>query len=410
MLARQSAGSANVLPAAHSIGAAATASATISQTHVLTWDAFDLGGGANTPVTPALAAPWLSWLMIGSANSGEYHAVGIQTMYYTQPNRQGPGGPEYSSDESTFAHTCAGNGTADRIKTTNYGLYLMDPGSAELGDLWQQEALTVRNSWGGQFDAIYEDLTDTIYYTNGTPCDFTQSAWSNESNSLSTYITSQGFQLIYNGLAALAPGYSMSPTIAMNASTTGGMFEGCYTTNGDPWLLHNNTWITTEDTEIQMADAGKLFFCRGLDTNSAESSAAARLYQYASFLLTYRRHTSVYSTSFATADLFNELPETELVPTDPVQAYPSTVSALLQTSGVYGRQFSACYIAGVLVGPCAVAINESTNASLPFPWPGVYPHTIALSGADIPAGGTISALGPAPPSQVPSLSGVIAIQ
>ncbi|HXW76409.1 MAG TPA: hypothetical protein VEJ20_03275, partial [Candidatus Eremiobacteraceae bacterium] len=171
-----------------------------------------------------------------------------------------------------------------------------------------------------------------------------------------------------------------------------------------------NTWLATENTEIEMADARKIFLCRGLDGADAATATGDRIYEYASFLLTYHRGTSVYSSSFLTVDLFDELPETELVPTDPVQAYPSDVSGLLQSSGVYGRQFNACYVDGASVGRCAVVVNESTNKALAFPWPTEYQHTISLTGQDIPAGGTIATNGAAPPALVPALSGVIAFE
>jgi hypothetical protein len=382
---------------------------TFPQTHVLTWDALDYGNG-NTTVTPAQAAPWLTWLMTDPDRSAAFHEAGIKTMYYTQPNRQAPGGAEYSSDESTFAHDCNNN----RIMTTNYAdHYLMNPASAKLGQLWQQEVSDVLHNWGGQYDAVYEDLTDTIMYTDGSPCNFAQSDWSAESNAMSSYATSEGVQLFYNGLAATTnvDGIdSISPTIAMNGSTSGGMFEGCYTTSGAFPRLHNSLWVVTENTEIAMALAQKLFFCRGLDTDDANSAIGDRLYQYASFLLTYHRLTSVLGESFTTHDLFSELPESKLVATDSVLPYPSDVSQLVQTGGVYGRQWRACYIAGVAVGPCAAVVNESTNASEPFPWPTLYHHTLALSGEDIVAGGTVSAEGPSPAAEVAPLSGEIVFQ
>jgi hypothetical protein len=382
---------------------------TFSQTHVLTWDALDYGNGI-TPVSASAAAPWLTWVMTDSAHSAMFHGAGIKTMYYTQPNRQAPGGAEWSSDETTFAHDC----NNDRIATTNYaGHYLMNPDSSHLRQLWQQEVTDVLKNWGGQFDAVYEDLTDTTVYTSASPCGFNQNDWSGFSNAMSTYITGQGVQLFYNGLAAVVKDDgtdSISPTIAMNSSTSGGMFEGCYTTSGDFPRLHAALWVTTENTEIAMAAARKIFLCRALDNANAADAIGDRIYQYASFLLTYHRYTSVLGEGFNTHDLFSELPEEELVPTEALQTYPSDVSQLVQTGGAYGRQWSACYVAGVAVGPCAVAINESTTSSVPFPWPTEYHHTIALAGQDILGGGTIRTDGPAPAAQIPALSAVIAFQ
>jgi hypothetical protein len=377
--------------------------------HVLTWDALG-SGGIQTTVTDAQAAVYLTWVMSSISDSVGFHAAGIKTMYYTQPNRQAPGSPEYSTDETTFAHDCSNNRIFDTtFKTEN----LMDPTSTHLGQLWQAEAQNVTGHLGGQFDAIYEDLTDTIIYTTTQPCGFDQTAWSAASNSLTSYISSMGLPVIYNGLGAFGPWQhgiqQVSPTIAMNQSTIGGMDEGCYNHNGRFEEIFAPQWFTVENTEIQMTQAQKLFFCRNLDTTFANNAINSRLYAYASFLMTYGPHTSAYGSSLSTFDGFHELPEVQLVALKAVQPLPSDISGLKQTGGTYGRQFGSCYVASVLVGPCAVVVNPQ-KWSLNFPWPTLYHHTLTVSGQDIYGGGTMSTTGPPPPASVPETTGIIAFQ
>jgi hypothetical protein len=377
--------------------------------HVLSWDT--LGKGYfTTTVSDAQASQWLSWVMTSASDSAGFHSAGVKTMYYTQPNRQGPGGPEYSTDETTFAHDCNG----ERIALRNYaGHYLMQPASDHLGRLWQHEVETVTTSWHGEFDAIFEDLTDTTIYAATSPCDFNQTNWSGASNELSEFVTSVGLPVVYNGLSAFSdagghPG--ISATIAMNASAQGGMLEGCYAVGGNLSKAHDDGWIATENTEIAMRAAGKTFFCRALDETFARNAVPLRTYVYASFLLTYNRSTSVLAESFSTPDNFHELPEEELVATDASERVPSDVSGLLQPGGAYGRAFSACYIAAVSVGPCAVAVNPSSDSSAAFPWPTQYRHTLELSGQDIYGGGTIATSGAAPPATMGPMSAVIAFR
>ncbi|HXW76609.1 MAG TPA: hypothetical protein VEJ20_04290 [Candidatus Eremiobacteraceae bacterium] len=377
----------------------------ITTTHVLTWDA--LGSCCDTTtVTDAQAAVWLTWVMSSVNDSAGFQAAGIQTMYYTQPNRQAVGGPEYTSDTTTFAHDCNGNLIYDT--KINPEEYLMQPSSTHLGQLWQANVQLETVTDGGQFNAIYEDLTDTTIYMNTVPCDFEQTQWSAWSNSLTDYITSIGYPVIYNGLEAFggtktAP--TVSATIAMNSSTAGGMAEGCYSHTGKFQPVFEPDWSVMEDTEIQMGEADKLFFCRNMDTEGAKTAATGpRIYSYASFLLTYHLKSSVYADSYETPDNFEELPEIELVPTGPVQSVPTDISGLEQTGGSYARQFSDCYLAGNYVGPCAVVVNPNKN-TVPWPYPASeYTHTLVVSGQDIYDGGTISTTGPPPPSTMPVLT------
>jgi hypothetical protein len=379
----------------------------IPETHVLTWDA--LGTCCtSTTVTYAQSAPWLTWVMASVVDSVGYQGAGVQTMYYTQPNRQAPGSPEYTSDETTFAHDCSNNRIYDVHYTTED---LMQPSSAHLGELWQANVQSITAS--GKFNAIYEDLTDTTIYANTLPCNFNQTQWSAWSNGLTSYITSIGYPVIYNGLDAFggtktAP--TISPTIAMNTSTIGGMAEGCYAHDGKFQETFQPNWSVTEDTEIQMGLAQKLFFCRNLDDTFAKNAVAPRIFAYASWLLTFHLKTSVYGSDFATPDGFHVLPEVELVPVSSVQNFPTDISQLLQTGGAYIRQWNDCYIAGTYVGPCAVAVNPNKQ-SVTYPFPaGEYKHTLVLAGQDIYGGGTIATNGPAPGTTVPELSAYILFQ
>jgi hypothetical protein len=348
--------------------------------------------------------------MVDAADSTAVQSAGMQTMYYTQPNRQAPGGPEYTNDETTFAHDCNG----DRITATNYpSHYLMEPSSTHLGQLWADEVNNVINNWHASYNVMYEDLSDTIIYTSASPCNWSQSEWTTASNNLDSFETATGTGLVYNGLAVLSKNGDgsdgVSPSIALNASATGGMFEGCYTTSGSFPLLHSDVWLATEDTEIEMAQQHKLFYCRGDDNTDAASSVGARLYQLASFLLTYGPNTSILGESFATPNSFHELPEQKLVAMQPLIATPSDISGLLQSGGAYGRQYAKCYIGGQYVGPCAVAVNISSTASASFPWPTRYHHALAIAGEDILDSGAVGTSGTLQ-TTMPEESGEIAFQ
>ncbi|MBC5827314.1 MAG: hypothetical protein GIW99_06485 [Candidatus Eremiobacteraeota bacterium] len=158
-----------------------------------------------------------------------------------------------------------------------------------------------------------------------------------------------------------------------------------------------------------MAQQQKSFLCIAGNMSPAASSIDLRTYYTASYLMTYDLGTTVLGEKFATPSGFHAEPESELVATNPVVPTPSDISSLMISTNVYGREYGACYIAGVSVGPCAVAVNTDAAAySHPFPWGSKYQHTLALSGGGILDGGTISADGPAPASSIPGNGAVIA--
>jgi hypothetical protein len=381
---------------------------TTPMTHVLTWG--QLGGVLGTHnVTWAQAAPFLSWAMTGSKDSVGIRAVGIKTTVYTNPNRQGPGGPMYTNDETTFAHDCSGK----RIYATNLPNHaLMDIQSQTMWALWQKYIETLTVGWGGVFDAYYEDAADSVQYTTAQPCSFIQVPWTVASNEMNQ---STGVPIIYNGLE-LFSGYGktlgVSPSIALNATAIGGEAEACYTsylpTDHKP---RTYVWQAYESTEIAMYPTGKLFICGGSNLKPADQAISERIYQYASFLLTYNPQTSMISEHFQTPTGFQVDPESELVALKPIHREPASISDLKVYTGVYAREYRECYVLGVLVGKCAAVVN-SEHAGTPrsFPWGRRYHHTLVLTGSGVLDGGTMATNGPPPPPSLDGEQAVIAFE
>ena len=364
----------------------------IRQRHVLTADY--LGGYGGTHAFPwSVEAPYVSWAKASNPiDSDEQRAVGIKTYVYTNPNDPYPGSPMYTNDESTFAHTCGGS----RIYSQSYGLrhYLMDPHSANLVQLWKDSVPD-----HAHYDTIFEDETNTLYGMNGTPCNYNPTEW------LQAHInetTAFGYPVIYNGAA-------QTNTIGMNQAPNvgGGMAEQCYATGNSAGRITDSFWQTMENIEIQMAQQGKLFFCLSDNYGDAASSQDARIYDIASFLLTYDPATSILMEFFGTPSKFHVEPETQLVALYPVVSTPSDVSSLKTASGAYGREYNACYLAGSFVGRCAVAINPSSFNSYSFPFGSRYSRTLVLAGGGVLDGGSVATNGP-PPGQLAPLSSVVA--
>jgi len=375
--------------------------------HVQTWQNLATGDGNNLSGWNE-ATPWLDFVDTNALDSIAMHQAGLTVAFYTVPNREGPGDPMYTNDESTFAHDCNGNRIASL--GVGQGRYLMDPHSTDLGGLWQTYVQKMISN-GAWIDYVFEDKADTINKTSANPCNFNQNDWSNASNQLDSYIGSPS--IIYNSLSNTSSNGGqpqVAPSIALNATSAGGMSEDCYA-RADNTLRTRTSWQATEDTEIDMALAQKMFVCNGGMSTNGSIAIQQRIYQYASYLLTYDPQTTIYETQYADWSGLFVYPEVQLVAKQPLIGEPSNISSLLQSGGTYARQYKACYLAGNYVGPCAAVVNQNptTMPSQPFPYTsGQYKHTLVVSGSGVLDGGTISTNGPAPPSQVAPSTAVIA--
>jgi len=371
--------------------------------HVLTLDVYMHAG----EVDPNIAAPYVDYAEVQVADANAFDAVGIKTVLYTDPNRSYVGTPMYTNDESTFAHDCSGNRiTVGHRKVVTYQ---MDPRSPNLEPLW---AAWINNVLGAGYNytIIFEDGANNVHNDSGVPCGYTEASWTAASNANDLAV---GHTLMYNGLGTLADGWDKPPpSILLNPTTIGGSLEGCYgnSTVQNP-LPKTTVWLNYETSELSMNLAQKHFDCRGLQSFPAQTSLTRRMYMYASFLLTYDLSNSDISEKFSTPSNLSVFPEATLVAMDPLIPTPTSVNKLKTSHWTYGRQYASCYLWGQFVGGCATVINaDNPPVSHPFPWPGVYSHTLVLSGAGVLDGGTASVTGPPPPSMVPGTSALIAIQ
>ena len=374
--------------------------------HVMTLDVYDNSGTGFTP-NPVTAAPHLTWAALQPADANAFAAAGIKTMLYTDPNHTAPGDPLYTNDETTFAHDCSNNRITIPGKPAT--TYLMDPSSPDLQSLWRAYVANVF-SWGDHFDAVFEDNAGIAHPVSALPCNFDQTVWTAASNAMNQAV---GASIIYNGLGNLANGIqNVSPAIGLNPTAIAGELEGCYS-NGDPLdpMPHKTVWQTYETTEIAMVAAGEPFVCRGLGTLPASTSQTERIYMYASFLLTYDPNTAIISEKFATHAPMMVDPESQFVALDPLVPQPALITDLESANLTFGRQYADCYLNGTPVGACAAVVNaDNSRASHPFPWPGVYQHSLVLHGGAISDGGWAGWHGLPPPAVLPGESAVIAIQ
>ncbi|HEY5095013.1 MAG TPA: hypothetical protein VII69_07865 [Candidatus Eremiobacteraceae bacterium] len=378
---------------------------TIAQMHVLTLQ------DNSSPQVPSFTwtqmAPFVDWTSVQPGSNAAAKAAGIKTMLYTDPNRVFAPMPEYSNDETEYAHDC--NNSRITIKNSKTPTYLTQPTSTVLLGLWQAHVAFYNQIGNAQYDAVFED-TPIVRNVSAQPCGYLQSAWLANQNSMNTGL---GYPIIFNGLANLANGSNqMSPAMALLPTSIGGDMEGCYSNAAGAALPDLKVWHTFENTEIQVLAAGKLFICRGFDNTPDTAAQVQRLYMYGSFLLTYDPALAIISPKFKPASNgFYVQPEDQLVALDPIITQPSSIDSLNQGTNVYARQYASCYYAGQSIGACATVVNsDRPTTPHPMPFAGVYQHTLVLSGGDILDGGTASTVGPAPATTIAGSTAIIEIQ
>jgi hypothetical protein len=365
----------------------------IAPLHALTADyLFSLHGR-----TAAAYGPWVTWSEANTSTATALASAGVKTIFYTNPNREYPGDPLYTSDESTFSHTCAGG----RVSSIGGGApYLMDPHSSDLEALLK--SWVAANTSIAHFDAVFDDGADDVFGVSALPCNYSAADWLAATQA---QIAGLGYPVIYNSIGALGTSTSVSPSIALNAVSIGGMMENCYDSVFSPHQPWGLQWIVVENTELAMANQHKLFFCYASYQGDAATNVGLRTFLYASFLLTYDPATSALWEYFGTPSGFHVEPESVLVATNPLVPEPTDVSTL-NHSGTYVREFATCYLAGASVGACAVAVNPDKIRYHPFPLSG-YTHTLVLTGGGILDGGTVATTGPAPPATMNPLTAVV---
>lgn len=378
--------------------------------HLITADYFE-GLYGTTKVSPSQAAPYLTWAQTAANDAPGIKAAGIHTQIYLDPNRVGTTDPLYGYlNEGDFAHTCS-NG---RI-TIGGSQYVTNFGNA--GMVTAANSYLTSKEEEGPIDNVFVDnggaLSAYDEYSKispGMPCGYTDAEWTAQELT--------GYQLfnrpiVVNGLEAFTSTGGLSPVLALLADSNvqGGDLEGCYSDEQHA-IEGQGAWPLIENTEITVNNEAKTFECMARDQEPANASYPERIFNLASFLMTYNPNYSIYAEEYATPDDFHVFPESGLVALDPLVPEPTDaqgIGALQTPTGAYGREYGACYMRGSYVGKCAVAVSRDYGSPHNFPFSG-YTRTLTLSGNGVLDGGTASTNGPPPPSVMEPYTAVIAFK
>ncbi len=344
----------------------ATTQSSSTLKHVITADYLGTPWG-STSVTPARAAPYLTWGETGIANTNAIAAAGIKTMVYFDANRVQSTDPLYSKLSGTeFATTCSGARISDSWDSVTQ--YSTNNGSSAMRAAYAAYVASV--TAGHTVDAIFEDDSDPLgefastFFKPGLPCGYSDATWLANQR---TMLGGLNHDTIVNGFSAMSSSVPIATTTQLlsESKTIGGTMESCYTDNGStPEQDRPGSGSIPKTHRCSVTGENKDFQCWGMDPTAAASAVPSRLYMLASFLLTYSPTYSILREDYATASGVHVMPESQLVPTDPVVATPSTVASL-EKSDVYVREYRACYYAGKLIGQCAMVVNNDRVIACP---------------------------------------------
>lgn len=342
---------------------------------------------------PKEFAPYLTWAYSLSANVFKTYDAGIKTVIYMDPLVPGP--------EDRFAYGLIQNMGVEAkdcngypIRTGDGSRYFLDvrqPGAENLirkaVDLAIDKVRSYNPAGPLPISIFFIDSANTFDDLTAMPCGLNRRAWT---NSLAKALAGTKYPVLLNTLSTGPSQISERISVLAGRNVAGLVYEHCFL---------DRQWSTEENAQIQTIDKlrqlhkppGPGFWCYvngDLSRNEASTVTQQRLFQYASFLLTYDPGYSVYQTAYGSPpSTFQVLPETQFVPLDPRFA-AQDIDQLRTSSGAYVQEFQYCYYRRKPLGSCEIAVNPGSNP-VDIPTTG-YRHGITLRGNGVLDGGTVT--------------------
>jgi hypothetical protein len=222
--------------------------------------------------------------------------------------------------------------------------------------------------------------------------------------------------VVLNGLASWAPGETqaaITSTTASGANVWGGECDACfYGTGGSGLGKWTGALFDANLTSVMaVISAGR----NVIVINEEMTDTHVRARALADIMLVYNpNHLYIANVPCGTISHIRACAEQGLTFHRPLNGYPSSPSSLRTSSGLYVREFGACYNLGTLIGPCASVVNPDSGASHPLAGlANTYTHTLVISGTGpcncYGDSGSVALNGPAVPASLPPGTGYVAL-
>lgn len=189
-------------------------------------------------------------------------------------------------------------------------------------------------------------------------------------------------RLILNGGDGFRPAYGGA--FLRNSNVAGSNLEGCFNAAGTGRVSdEHGEWTAQIDGLLTALPFGKYSLCM----MNGPLSAVNRLYALASWWLTYDRRYSVAAPIAPDADGNAVFPEFDIVPLHPLVSAVAGNGEALRRSGIYAREFGACYQRGRPIGACAAIVNPTRSPRVLPTLLHRYAYALQLQGGSTPSGG-----------------------
>jgi hypothetical protein len=222
--------------------------------------------------------------------------------------------------------------------------------------------------------------------------------------------------VIFNGLGAFAASESdaaVASVAATGANVWGGMCENCFYGNQanahNPFVWTGPILDANLTSLMRVIGAGR----NAIVINDDVSDRVTRERALADMMLVYDPdHLFVAGRPCGNVSLIHACPEQALTFYAPLGPYPSAPSSVVTATGVYAREFAACYDHGRFVGRCAAVVNPDVDNSRSLPTlTHAYHHTLALHGTGpcncYGDSGSVTFDGAAAPATLPKATGYV---
>jgi len=312
-------------------------------------------------------------------------AGGRYGMFYTDPLRVIVARKEPYSDlpENAWLHNAQGARIAAPLHGGRDEQNFPNPAAPETQA--EFESTTQKAKATGAYDFIFfddasVDIQGHVYPSTDSPAELR----SNEElvDGMKALIAHSALPVVFNGLSNSdkALGRASLSTQLLSVAA-GGLAEGCFT-NVARFKVGRH-WTSDAESLLATTSQGKWAICAPGAQRGMENQA--RLYAYASWLLTYDKSHSVIRENVRTPSRVLIFPEQSFVPTNPL-ATAQHIWDLKQSSGAYVREFGQCYFQGRTLGACASVVNPNNET---VPVPAGYSKQVVLNGDGTWDGGTL---------------------
>ena len=355
---------------------------------------------------PRLYAPYLTWAYPLYSQAARVRAAGIKTIFYINPVMPQQGAREYEMLNGRYAAVAAKDCGGNPVSTYEGRGLLADPRSPQAADFYKDTVeYYIREKIRGDrnWDAFFVDNNGALYGANPLPCNYDPVAWG---RAFDRAIENTRVPIVTNSLAAREEETRKYVDRLSARNVIGGMFEECF--NDRMWSAEETSQIETVSLLRRMRKPpGPGWWCYVNNTSApAASSIPQRMFDYASFLLTYDPQYSLFQEAFTTEpSTFKVYPETGFVPLGPAST-PKRIDDLRSDGGAYVQLFRWCYMRRRPLGSCEVAVNPGGGA-VTLPNPLHLSHTMVFAGGGILDGGTVRFDGGVPTSLAPQTAAIL---